>query len=65
MCTASNVGMVARRYDFNFQLGFGRQRFEEDLPGVIGDSPNEINQMGFYSFWNKLMTSDSWAEVER
>jgi phenylpropionate dioxygenase-like ring-hydroxylating dioxygenase large terminal subunit len=62
-CTFSSMGPVARRYAFNFQLRAGKHRYDEDIPGLISDSPSETNQMGFYGFWAKMMAADSWEEV--
>jgi 3-phenylpropionate/trans-cinnamate dioxygenase alpha subunit len=63
MCTASQAGHVARRYDFNYQLQLNREHQSEDLPGVLTNGPSEGNQRNLYSFWADLMTSESWGEL--
>jgi 3-phenylpropionate/trans-cinnamate dioxygenase alpha subunit len=62
-CTVSSSGTVGRRYPFNFRLGIGHERRDEELPGLISSSPSETNQIGFYDFWADLMSSERWADV--
>jgi hypothetical protein len=54
-CTRTSRGVITRRYPHNVQMGLGHERFSEDFPGVIGSSPSEMNQRGFYERWAELM----------
>jgi phenylpropionate dioxygenase-like ring-hydroxylating dioxygenase large terminal subunit len=59
MCTVSAQSPVSRRYDFNYQIGLGRERYDEQFPGEICSSPSEHNQRGFYRRWAQLMSEGS------
>jgi phenylpropionate dioxygenase-like ring-hydroxylating dioxygenase large terminal subunit len=48
-------GRVARRYQYVYQLGVGREKFREDLPGSLGPRTSEHNQRGFYRRWAEVM----------
>ncbi len=63
MTTASSMGCVSRRHDFNYQLGLGHERLHEELPGMLADGPSEHSARRMYKRWLQLMTADSWAEV--
>jgi 3-phenylpropionate/trans-cinnamate dioxygenase alpha subunit len=65
MCTESSFGRVARRYDFNYQLRLGQERFDEELPGTFVEGPGEANQRNIYGFWADLMAGKSWSELAR
>ncbi len=54
-CTTSSKGRVARHYRFNYSLGLDRHRTDEEFPGKVGNAANEINQRGFYEYWQHLM----------
>jgi hypothetical protein len=58
-CTTSSKGTVARNYRFNYSLGLNRHRKDENFPGKVGNAANEINQRGFYEYWQHLMDSGS------
>jgi hypothetical protein len=57
--TIASRGVVARRYEFNYQMGLGHDRFHEELPGTVGKLRSETNQRGFYRRWAELMQATS------
>jgi phenylpropionate dioxygenase-like ring-hydroxylating dioxygenase large terminal subunit len=63
-CTKSSMGRIARNLPFNYQLGLGREQFNEEFPGRSMDGPTEMSQRGFYRRWSQLMTANSWRDVE-
>ncbi len=60
MCTASSRGVVSQQFPLNYQLRPAPDRFDEELPGVISDSPSERNQRGFYEYWAEMMACRPW-----
>lgn len=56
--TIASRGVVARRYEFNYQMGLGHDRFHEELPGTLGKLRSETNQRGFYRRWAELMQAE-------
>jgi 3-phenylpropionate/trans-cinnamate dioxygenase alpha subunit len=61
--TLSGHGWGTRRFPFNYQMGYGHERYREDLPGRIGPRSSESNMRGFYGRWLQLMQAKSWADV--
>ncbi len=62
MTTASSMGRVSRRYEFNYQLALGHEGTHEDFPGVVADGPSEHSARGFYRRWASLMKAENWTE---
>lgn len=62
--SASGRSGIGQRYPVNFQMGLGHERLHEQLPGLVGDLQNEINNRSFYSFWSDLLSGKSWAEID-
>jgi phenylpropionate dioxygenase-like ring-hydroxylating dioxygenase large terminal subunit len=57
-CTQTGRGVVARRYPLNYEMGLGREQFDEELGAVASDYRySESNHRGFYRRWAQLMTA--------
>lgn len=57
-------GTVTRKLKLNSQMGLGGDYQDPDYPGVIGESAiGETSYRGYYRFYNDLINSDSWQEV--
>ncbi len=63
-CTKTSQGLLARRYPFNYQMGRGRERHDEEYPGSLAPNVNEHNQRGFYGRWAQLMGEETGAGVD-
>jgi phenylpropionate dioxygenase-like ring-hydroxylating dioxygenase large terminal subunit len=62
-CTRATRGYIARKLDFNYQMGMGHERpvsevLEADLPGTMGGIWSENNQRHFYKRWLELMNTE-------
>src|SRR5712691_1003569 len=63
-CTQTCRGVVSRRYQLNYEMGLGHERFDADLMAWASDFRiSESNHRHFYRRWAQLMTAKSWAEV--
>jgi phenylpropionate dioxygenase-like ring-hydroxylating dioxygenase large terminal subunit len=63
-CTQTGRGTVARRYPLNYEMGRGRERFDEERGGVASDYRySESNHRGFYRHWAELMAGNGWPEM--
>lgn len=69
---AASRGAMARRFDYNYQMGMGYSvtDFEDGglrLPGTVLDvtkaRAGEQNQRGFYSRWSEFMAARDWDEL--
>jgi phenylpropionate dioxygenase-like ring-hydroxylating dioxygenase large terminal subunit len=49
---------VARDTLLNLQMGLGRERYHEDLPGRVSDLTSEMNQRFFYYRWQRLLNGE-------
>jgi phenylpropionate dioxygenase-like ring-hydroxylating dioxygenase large terminal subunit len=57
-CTQTGRGVVARRYPLSYEMGLGRERFDEELGAVASDYRySESNHRGFYRRWAQLMAN--------
>ena len=57
-CTQTARGIVARRYDLNYEMGLGRERFAPDFGARASDYRySESNHRGFYRRWAELMAA--------
>jgi 3-phenylpropionate/trans-cinnamate dioxygenase alpha subunit len=55
-CTQTGRGVVARRYSLCYEMGLGRERFDEKFAAVASDYRySESNHRGFYRRWAQLM----------
>jgi 3-phenylpropionate/trans-cinnamate dioxygenase alpha subunit len=63
-CTQTSRGAVARRDFLNYEMGLGRERFDEDFGAWASDYRySESNHRRFYRRWAQLMAADSWADM--
>ena len=63
-CTQTGRGVVARRYPLSYEMGLGRERYDEELGAVASDYRySESNHRGFYRRWTQLMAAESWADL--
>jgi phenylpropionate dioxygenase-like ring-hydroxylating dioxygenase large terminal subunit len=63
-CTQTGRGVVARRYPLSYEMGLGRERFDEEFGALASDYRySESNHRGFYRRWAQLMAAESWAQV--
>ena len=63
-CTQTSRGVVARRQMLNYQMGLGRESYNEDYEAVIADFRySDSNQRFFYQRWSDLMAADSWSDL--
>jgi len=54
----------AKEYPVNYQLGLGRDKRSEMMPGTLSPNLSETNQRGFYAFWAEMMDASSWSQVK-
>lgn len=52
-----------KQYPVNYQIGVGRDKTVEGLPGKLSASVAEANQRAFYGFWAEMMDAPSWSQV--
>ena len=58
-CTQTARGAVARRYDLNYEMGLGRERFDPDFGALASDYRySDSNHRGFYRRWAELMAAE-------
>jgi hypothetical protein len=63
-CTQTGRGAVARRHVLNYEMGLGRERFDEDLGAWASDYRySESNHRRFYRRWAQLMAAPNWTEL--
>jgi phenylpropionate dioxygenase-like ring-hydroxylating dioxygenase large terminal subunit len=62
---ANMAGPMVRRQRFNYQMGLGRDRSDDEhFPGRIGPGPiGELPQRGFYRRWLEFLTEPDWPAV--
>lgn len=61
--SAASKGVIARRHDYNYQMGMGHEFEHDHLPGLVSQGHSEQNQRGMYKRWAELMAGRSWAEL--
>jgi phenylpropionate dioxygenase-like ring-hydroxylating dioxygenase large terminal subunit len=59
--SAASKGVIARRYDYNYQMGLGFESADADLPGVMSEGYSEQNQRALYQRWATLMAGRDGA----
>jgi phenylpropionate dioxygenase-like ring-hydroxylating dioxygenase large terminal subunit len=63
-CTQAGRGAVARRHPLNYEMGLGRERYDDDLKAWTSEYRfSESNHRQFYQRWAQLMAAESWAKV--
>jgi phenylpropionate dioxygenase-like ring-hydroxylating dioxygenase large terminal subunit len=55
LITETALGRVSRRCSSNYQMGIGREKPHETMPGQVGAFFSETGQRAFYRHWAKLM----------
>jgi len=59
--TEASKGVIARRLNYNYQMGLGHARPVPGLPGAVQNGPMaEENQRIFYNRWAQFMTQPGW-----
>jgi len=58
--TNASRGWVARQVPQNIQMGVKHEAIHPELPGLTGGFQSEINQRGFYLWWQEMLNSDKW-----
>jgi hypothetical protein len=53
--TRLSSSRAARRRAARFDAGLGEERFHEELPGLVAEAANEMNQRGFYQMWHAAL----------
>lgn len=62
--TEASKGVIARRHDFNYQMGLGRAVPIPDLEGAVdGGEMSEENARIFYSRWAQFMDGQGWDQL--
>jgi len=62
--TDASKGVIARRYDYNYQMGMGHARPVAGLKDAVeGGDTTEENARIYYSRWKQLMQGKSWDEL--
>ena len=61
--SAASKGVIARRYQYNDQMGLGSESAHPEVPGLVTVGMSEQNQRGFYKRWAECMAAPSWAEM--
>ncbi len=62
-CTYASNGRISRRQEFNYSMGLGHERYDENVPGLTCESPSEVRQRNLYSRWAELMAAESWDDI--
>ena len=52
-CFAASKTPAASRLDFNYQLGLGRETYDDELSAWVTIDSSEGNQRGFYDEWSR------------
>lgn len=63
--TQASLGVVARRYPYNYQQGLGEERLS-DLDGAVHSDhaiAGEVNARAFYRRWAEFVDNMSWPEL--
>ncbi|ARV80161.1 aromatic ring-hydroxylating dioxygenase subunit alpha [Mycobacterium sp. 050128] len=63
--TGASLGVIARRYPYNYQQGLGRETLSELDRAVHSDEPiaGEVNARAFYRRWAEFVDNLSWPEL--
>ncbi len=63
-CTDSSKMWRSKDVLANLQLGLGRDRERDGIPGMTSQAPSESNQRAFYKRWAELMSASSWDQLK-
>ena len=63
--TEASSGTIARRYDYNYEMGLGHNEIPvEGLEdAVFSPNTSEQNPRWMYKRWAEMMEADSWADL--
>lgn len=62
--TEASKGVIARRYDYNYQMGLGHATPVADLKdAVAGGDTTEENARIYYTRWKHFMQGRTWSEL--
>ena len=63
-CTQTSRGVMARRRQLNYQMGLGREKYDEELGAWASDfTYSDSNHRQFYRRWGQLMSASSWSDL--
>ena len=63
-CTQTSRGVMARRRQLNYQMGLGREKYDEELGAWASDfTYSDSNHRQFYRRWGQLMSGSSWYDL--
>jgi len=57
--TASSRGPLARKLNFQYGMGLGREYYDESMPGLIAQGPSENIHRSFHNRWASEMNLDN------
>lgn len=63
--TNASLGTIARRYDYNFEMGIGMTRPVESLRDAVESTatPTEENARNFYRRWARMVDGEEWSSL--
>jgi phenylpropionate dioxygenase-like ring-hydroxylating dioxygenase large terminal subunit len=63
--SASSRSALARKLEFNYQMGLGHERYHEEMPGEVGKAAGELTHRSFYLRWAAEMGIQSFRSQPR
>ena len=61
--TLSGNSQIGREFPINMQMGLGKDRSHESIPGVLSPGVSENNARYFYARWAEVMEAPSWSHI--
>lgn len=61
--SAASKGAIARRYPYNYQLGFDQEALDLPIPGVVTPVLSEHGQRIRFDRWLEFMEAASWDDI--
>jgi hypothetical protein len=63
--TQASLGVIARRYPYNYQQGLGHSASCEKLPGSVtsGEQVTEQNQLIWLKRWAEFVEGRDWEQL--
>lgn len=59
-------GWQSRKLFLNAQMGIGRDKVVDDMPGVVGQAAiGETSYRGYYRFYDEIMKLPSWDALDK
>lgn len=53
--TRLSTSFAVRQQQVRLEAGLGKERYHEDLPGMVADADSEMNQRAFYQRWQSML----------